>query len=141
MIFTLQSIIFQIKHNLIFPKKFLIRIKPHNLELEEKHGTSFLDKNLRETFMWAAVNEPSTVDSLRKQYKLSEKQCWKWIVDALSEAGEWERLEHFDREHKSTYSPLALIKVFMKHGQKDRAIKLLGKVPPADQIAAYELIG
>lgn len=119
-----------------------------NAQLEEQHGTPLLDKTLRETVMWAAVNQRPLVDSLRKQYKLSEKQCWKWVVDGLSSAGDWDRLEHFGLEHKSTYGHLPLIKLFVKYEQRERAIKFtrkmlaLGdKVSLIDQIAAYEVIG
>ncbi|KAI6190327.1 Vacuolar protein sorting-associated protein 16-like protein [Aphelenchoides bicaudatus] len=114
----------------------------NNTHLEEQHGTSLLDKTLRETVIWAAVHQASLVDSLRKQYKLNEKQCWKWVIDGLSEAQEWERLEHFAREHKASSSGyLSLIKAFVKSGQKARALKFMDKISPTDQVAAYELIG
>lgn len=112
-----------------------------NSQLEAQNSTSLLDKNLRETIMWAAAKQPSLVGKLSKQYKLNDKQCWKWVVDGLSSAGEWDRLEHFNHENKSPYGYLPLIRVYIKYGQKERALKLISKIPPADQITAYELIG
>jgi hypothetical protein len=112
-----------------------------NRQLEEKSHTPLLDKNLRETYSWAVVNQPSHAAALQKQHKLTDKQCWRWAVDALSEAGAWEKLEHFVREHKPHFGYLPLIKAFMRHGQKERALKFMDKVPPTHQIMAYEVIG
>lgn len=131
--------------NLMTQHKILI---VNNAQLEEKHRFSLIGKTLRETIMWAAASQFSLVDSLRKQYKVNEKQCWKWVVDGLSNAGEWDRLEQFVLEYKSGYGYLPIIRVFVKHGEKNRAAKFLkkmlelgDKVSLADQIAGYEAIG
>ena len=113
----------------------------NNSRLEEQHGTPMIDKNLRETIMWAAVHQRSLVNSFQKHYKLSDKQVWRWVVDGLADAGEWDHLEHFGLEDKAPNGYLALIKVLMKHGQRDRALKFMNKIAPTDQVLAYELIG
>lgn len=113
----------------------------NNCRLEEQHGTVLMEKTLRETVIWAAVHQPSLVDSLRKQYKVNEKQCWKWVVDGLSDAKEWDRLEHFAREHKAPFGYLPLIKVFSKGGQPGRALKFMDKVAPTELAFAYASVG
>lgn len=113
----------------------------NNNNLEEQFGTSLLDKSLRETVMWVAVHQYQELGLYRKGYKLSEKQFWKWAVDGLGEAQEWDKLEHFAREQKAPYGYLPLIKVLVNGGQKSRAMKFMDKIVPADQPAAYELLG
>ncbi|KAI6218499.1 Vacuolar protein sorting-associated protein 16-like protein [Aphelenchoides fujianensis] len=113
-----------------------------NAKMEERAGgVALVDRSLRETFHWAVVHHAAYADNLRKQHRLSDKQTWLWTVDALAEAKLWDRLEHFARETRPPFGFLPLVRAFAKHGEKERALKFVDRVPAEDQAKAYALLG
>ncbi|KAI6213149.1 hypothetical protein M3Y94_00116300 [Aphelenchoides besseyi] len=112
-----------------------------NGKMEERvAGTVLVDRSVRETFSWAVVNHEAYADKIRTEHNLSNKQVWLWTVNALADAKQWDKLEHFVREKRSPMGYLPLIRAFARNEENDRALKFMDRVSVEDQVKAYVIL-
>ncbi|CAD5223523.1 unnamed protein product [Bursaphelenchus okinawaensis] len=112
-----------------------------NAVLEEKYHTSLVDKSLKQTFQWAVLERPQQADVLRKKHKLTDFQYWLWTLETLAANDQWQRFEHFAREHKPPKGFFPLIEILAKYKRSDLATKFVESVSAQDKPKAYAILG
>ena len=56
-----------------------------NAAYDAEKRTDLINESVRETFIYAVGegNDPDLAERLKKEYRLTEKQVWRWTVDAF----------------------------------------------------------
>jgi len=123
--------------------KSSITLSQQNAAYEAEKGEDLMNKSLRETFIYAVGkgNDPNLAERLKNEHRLTEKQVWKWTVDAYIESDKASNLN--DMVYKKQFPGyLSFVEACVRHGKLDLAYKFCNRIERSvDRIKGLTMIG
>ena len=84
-----------------------VRVPDYQARLESEFGTDFIDKSLRDTVMWLlTANHNARAESIKKDFKIADRQYAMWKVSALAIGQQWVELDHYAKNKKAPFGLL-----------------------------------
>ncbi|XP_037091632.1 vacuolar protein sorting-associated protein 16 homolog [Pollicipes pollicipes] len=110
--------------------------------LEEKFNREYVGLSLHDTISRLILyGELKLADSLRAEYKISDKRFWWTKLLALAEASQWVELEQFAKSKKSPVGYEPFVDACMEHGNLHEAKKYLARVADDKKVKYYAKVG
>jgi len=123
--------------------KSSITLSQQNAAYKAEKGEDLMNKSVRETFIYAVGkgNDPHLAERLKNEHRLTEKQVWRWTVDAYIESGKVSNLN--DMAYKKQFPGYSsFVEACVRHGKLDLAYEFCNRIErPADRIKSLTMIG
>lgn len=106
--------------------------------LEEESDRSFVETSLHDSLRnLLMLNNVKKADSIRKEFKVSEKRWWLLRISTLSELSQFSELEAFSKSKKSPVGYVPFVEACAKHGGIEHINKYMNKVPQDQRVLAW----
>ncbi|KAE9556543.1 hypothetical protein FO519_000237 [Halicephalobus sp. NKZ332] len=123
--------------------KSSVILSQQNAVYDSEKRTNLINESVRETFIYAVGegNDPDLAERLRKEHRLTEKQVWKWTVEALIKSHKTSNLN--DMVFKKQFPGyLSFVEACVRCGDLDLASEFCTRVErPTDRVRALYLVG
>ncbi|XP_043223806.1 vacuolar protein sorting-associated protein 16 homolog [Amphibalanus amphitrite] len=118
------------------------KLLKYQSSLEESCNREYVGLSLQDTIKQLILSDRHKLaDSLRNEYKISDKRFWWTKLLALAEGEQWTELEKFAKSKKSPVGYEPFVDACLEHGSLVEAKKYLPRVNDENKVKYYAKAG